>query len=198
MIVATWNLAAQASAAHEEYLESLGADVLLVTEVPASAATGARSNGTMTLGQHYADVRGAEPADSALDFTARGSRDGVTYLSSVLPWRGMGGSQAERTLEWVERLDAAWPDGPVVWGGDWNHEMHGRVWVGCREGRDAINGLLERRGLVCRTAMLQTRQGARSIDHIALPATWSVRQVEIREAVGLSDHDGVIVECEPA
>ena len=198
MIIATWNLAARASDAHEAYLASLQADVLLLTEVLPSVGADAVSRGVMTPGPRFAALRGVAADDSGVDFTARGAKDGVTYLSSVLPWRSMGGPQAERTQEWVDTLDAIWPDGPVVWGGDWNHEMHGRMWVGCREGRDAINALLQRRGLTCHTAKLQTRQGARSIDHIALPSTWTVSRVEIREAVGLSDHDAVIVECEPA
>ena len=110
----------------------------------------------------------------------------------------MGGDQAENTRTWLGDLDWHWPDGEVVWGGDWNHELHGRMWVGCRPGREAILELLARRGLVCPTALLQTRKGARTIDHVAVPGTWRIDRVELVEVPDrLSDHDIVIVDCDP-
>lgn len=202
MIVATWNLGARATPSHEAFLDDLGADVLLLTEVAPTSPVATRSIGGMSQGQSYAALRGVQTCDdnglAMPAFTAGGGRDGVTFLSSVLPWRSMGGDQAVNTAAWLSELDSAWPEGDVVWGGDFNHELHGRMWVGCRPGRDALLELLERRGLTCPTTMLQTRKGARSIDHIAVPSSWRIGEVRLVEADDrLSDHDAVVVECEP-
>lgn len=196
MRIATWNLDAQGSPAHQEFLTSLQADVLLLTEVPADVDAVAFSSGTMARGQHYAALRGVNPLASSLEFASVGTHDSITCLSSVLPWRGMGGSQAERMLDWLRRLDEAWPSGEVVWGGDWNQELYKRCWVGCREGQEAIKALLERRGLQCPTTELQMRNGGRGINHIAVPASWHVTHAALVDCGRLSDHEAVVVDVE--
>jgi hypothetical protein len=197
VIIATWNLDARTSEECENFLRSLRADVLLLTEAP-STVDAVLSEGVMERGQHYAGLRGAVGHDGSPPFTARGVRDDVTFLSTVLPWRSMGGSQSENTTKSLVALDRSWPEGDVVWGGDWNHELHGRLWVGCREGRAAILALLARRRLVCPTTLLQARGGERSIDHIAVPETWRINAVRVVAAnARLSDHDAVVVDCQP-
>ncbi len=198
MIIATWNLDAIVSEEHEDFLRSLQADVLLLTEAPSTLDADVLSEGVMERGQHFAGLRGAVGHDGSPFFTAGGVRDGVAFLSSVLPWRSMGGSQSENTAKWLVELDRSWPEGNVVWGGDWNHELHGRLWAGCAEGRAAILALLVKHRLVCPTSLLQARGGERSIDHIAVPETWRINAVRVVQAdARLSDHDAVVVDCQP-
>jgi hypothetical protein len=198
LIIATWNLDAKASEEHEAFLKTLEADVLLLTEVPPTVEADVLSEGVMTRGQHYAGLRGVVGLNRGPAFAVRGVRDEATILNSVLPWRSMGGVQSENTEKWLRELDLSWPGGDVVWGGDWNQELHGRLWVGCREGRAAILALLGRHRLVCPTTLLPARGGERSIDHIAVPETWRVNAVRVVQADGrLSDHDAVVVDCQP-
>ena len=192
MRIATWNLAARRTPAHEQLLTSLCADVLLLTEVHVDTQADARSAGTMELGQSYAAVRGADATSTRSAWSAAGTRGGVTFVSSVLPWRIP--SQARRTVKLVRELDDAWPEGHVVWGGDWNHELQGRLWVGSKEGRAAIADLLERRNMVCPTVGLPARKGDRSIDHIAVPSSWRVTSACVIDCASLSDHDAYVVE----
>ena len=88
---------------------------------------------------------------------------------------------------------------PTVWGGDWNHAMAGRDWSGSKQGRRSLLEAVDQLGLQLPTADSPHQiEGLLSIDHIAVPAEWSVLEVEHRPAlVGgakISDHDAYVVE----
>ena len=65
--------------------------------------------------------------------------DGTTYCSSILPWRScgtrapwVGATHADKTAAAMAELDAALPDTPLIWGGDWNHALDGREYAGAK------------------------------------------------------------------
>ena len=129
--------------------------------------------------------------------------EGWAICASILPWRTCGArspwtgaSTAERTASAVTAIEAA---APTVWGGDWNHAMSGREWAGAKAGRQHILDAVERLSLQVPTAGAPHQiDGLLSIDHIALPADWDVRDVEHHPAFAagarLSDHDAYVVE----
>ena len=131
--------------------------------------------------------------------------DGLRVASSILPWRNGGGAppwagqdQGSRTAAAVTSIRAA---APVVWGGDWNHELTGRLYAGSKDGQTSILGALDHLGLSAPTEASPHRlPGALSIDHVAVPAFWTVVAVErvsaIVDGVELSDHDAYVVEIE--
>ena len=86
-------------------------------------------------------------------------------------------------------------------GGDWNHELTGRMYAGSMGGRMSILGALDRLGLTAPTNESPHRLvGAYSINHVANPAFWAAASVErvsaIVDGVELSDHDAYVVEIE--
>jgi hypothetical protein len=133
----------------------------------------------------------------------------VTVWSSILPWPSCGPDAPwfgvghnDRVRSAVASLLTHRPDGDLIWGGDWNHSLHGRV-LGSREGRDSIIRLVDELGLqVPCTELPHQIEGVFSIDHIAVPACWQVQGTEHVEAadgsVRLSDHDLYIVEVDAA
>lgn len=103
-----------------------------------------------------------------------------------------------RTVAAVEAVEAA---RPVIWGGDWNHELAGRLYSGSAFGRTRILAALDTLGLEAPTNRSPHRlPGATSIDHIAVPAFWTVATVErvsaIVDGMELSDHDAYVLEIE--
>jgi endonuclease/exonuclease/phosphatase family metal-dependent hydrolase len=134
------------------------------------------------------------PASAAADL------DGTVYCSSVLPWRScgsgppwVGGRHADKTAAVVADLDAALPEGPLVWGGDWNHALVSPEYGGSLAGRRHIVDFLQRRRLNAPTAALPHRiAGLAAIDHIAVPD--SAASACRFSAEGLSDHDGYVVQ----
>ncbi|MCM3515476.1 endonuclease/exonuclease/phosphatase family protein [Nocardioides sp. P86] len=148
---------------------------------------------------------------------------GRRFCSSILPWRSCGSREpwavgrgpwavgrgpwavgrgpwagantTERTIDTVGAIRQAAPD---IWGGDWNHALHGREFAGSKAGRDHLLTALAELGLHAATTDAPHQiEGLRSIDHIAIPATWSTR-VEHHSALldegRLSDHDAYVVE----
>jgi hypothetical protein len=88
-----------------------------------------------------------------------------------------------------------------VWGSDWNYELTGRLFTGSIEGRARILRALDDLGLAAPTDTAPHRiPQARSIDHVAVPAFWTVTAVEhissIVDGIALSDHDAYVVTIE--
>ena len=93
--------------------------------------------------------------------------------------------------------------GDRVWGGDGNHAMEGPDHAGSRAGQAAIRQLVADAGLVVATRNApHAIEGLSSIDHIAVPAAWTVtspRRIDATaEGRRLSDHDAYVVEAGPA
>lgn len=212
MRIATWNLEGKWAARHHWLIRSLQADVLLLTEVPDQVEIPGLNihftEGEMQPGRRWAAVASGAPLQALPDphgATALAEIDGLRVASSILPWRNSGGDppwagerQASRTATAVADIEKS---APIVWGGDWNHELAGRLHAGCRDGRTSILGALDRLGLSAPTAASPHRSvGAHSINHVAVPAFWAVASVErasaIVDGVELSDHDAYIVEIE--
>lgn len=212
MRIGTWNLAGRWSDARAEFLAGLACDVLLLTEVHhETRVTGMRGRTTyglmapdrfwaavFTSGPHlaYPDPHGA---------AAMVVVDGVTFVSSVLPWRSCGAGfpwlgerHADKTAHAVAPI--ARLRQPVVWGGDWNHALEGPERVGSKEGREHIFGVLDALGLQVPTGELPAQGSDCSIDHVAVPKEWVLIGAEQvpAEADGkrLSDHDAYVVEVE--
>jgi hypothetical protein len=127
----------------------------------------------------------------------------LRICSSILPWKGSGarvpwtgGNTAERTASAVAAVESATP---TLWRGDWNHALSGREWAGSLEGRRRILDAVERLSLQVPTGDAAHQiDGLLSIDHIAVPASWTVLAVEHHPAfvddVRISDHDAYVVE----
>ncbi|MGN6782946.1 MAG: endonuclease/exonuclease/phosphatase family protein [Marmoricola sp.] len=212
MRIATWNLEGKWTLRHRHLAESLDADLLLLTEVPDRVAiAGMRvhlTQGEMQPGRRWAAVAARTPISPLPDphgATALADVDGLRVASSVLPWRNCGNSfpwtgpdQGSRTIAAVTDIEAA---NPVIWGGDWNHELAGRIYAGSVAGRARILAALDLLGLDVATARAPHRlPGATSIDHVAVPSFWSVTSAErvssIMEGIALSDHDAYVVNME--
>ncbi|MGN6605644.1 MAG: endonuclease/exonuclease/phosphatase family protein [Jatrophihabitans sp.] len=205
--IASWNMEGRWSARHAALIEQLDADVLLLTEVH-------RDLDPVSLGFHHstpmmrphkwwaaiasprpmAALPDPHPASVAADV------DGVTFVCSILPWRGasgepwQGSAHGERTETAVAALTGVLERRPLVWGGDWNHAMSGLESAGSRRGRRSIQSALDHAGLAVPTADLPHRiEGLLSIDHIAVPQEWTLLDAERVDATGLSDHDAYAV-----
>jgi hypothetical protein len=97
----------------------------------------------------------------------------------------------------VKQLVGALPHQGPVWGGDWNHALSGDEWAGTQGGRAHVLAAVDLLGLQVLTAELPHRlDGLLSIDHIAVPTSWSVRDACRLDATGLSDHDCYVVDVE--
>lgn len=210
MRIATWNLEGKWTPAHRSLIESLCADVLLLTEVPAGVAVPGleihHTEGEMQPGRRWAAVasRAAlRPLPAPHGATALAEVDGIRVASSILPWRScgaalpwVGSTQGSRTADAVSRISAAHPS---VWGGDWNHELTGRLYTGSAEGRTRLHRALADLRLQTPTATAPHRIAtATSIDHVAVPEAWSVTAVDrvsaVVDGVALSDHDAYVVD----
>ena len=125
---------------------------------------------------------------------------GVTYCSSILPWRGAhsvapwtGHNHAAKTGATVDQL-APHLSADVVWGGDFNHAMTGTERAGSMAGRGHIQELLRSLRLRVPTTHLAHRiPGLLSIDHIAVSNDSVVSSAQRFDATGLSDHDAYVV-----
>jgi hypothetical protein len=148
-----------------------------------------------------------EPLEDPHPASAMARIDGLTFVSSVLPWKGCGGGppwegqgHADKTLNAVQQLRAI-PHAPLIWGGDWNHALSGREMAGSKGGRAHVLAVVDALGLVVPTAVLAHRiPGLRSIDHVAVPRTASVqaahRVAAEHKGARLSDHDAYVVTIE--
>lgn len=212
MRIATWNLEGKWTPRHHWLVRSLRADLLLLTEVAESVEVPGLSihftEAEMQPGRRWAAVAAnarLRPLPDPHGATALAEVDGLRIASSILPWRNSGGAppwtgedQGSRTAAAVAAIENA---APIIWGGDWSHELAGRLYAGSRDGRTSILGALDRLGLSAPTDVLpHPVADAHSINHVAVPAFWAVASVERVSAnvdgVELSDHDAYVVEIE--
>lgn len=212
MRIATWNLEGRWTPRHHRLLRSLQADLLLLTEVVDAVEVPGHSihftEAEMHPGRRWAAIASSarlRPLPDPHGATALAEVDCLRIASSILPWRNSGGAppwrgddQGSRTATAVATIETS---APIVWGGDWNHELTGRLYAGSKGGRMAILGVLDRLGLSAPTIASPHRLvGATSINHVAVPAFWTVTSVErvsaIVDGVELSDHDAYVVEIE--
>lgn len=138
MRIATWNEAGRWSPRHEALMLEVAADVWLLIEVhhrvTVDRFVSYPSSADMASHRHWAAVLSnregtgplcPHPASSAVTI------DGTTYCSTVLPWRTSGsqpwadGGTAKRTARVVRSITGNLAGRTVVWGGDWNHALHG-------------------------------------------------------------------------
>lgn len=213
MRIGTWNVDARWDQRHQTLIDEQTCDVWLLTETPETLTmpgfTTHVTRGRMSRQQHWAAIlaHNVAPADDPDAATAAATVNGITVWSSVLPWPSCGPDTPweghrhdDRIHTALDRLRAQAPAGELIWGGDWNHTLQGRI-IGSRTGRNTLLSVIEDFGLQVPTAALPHRlEGATSIDHIGIPATWHVRTAQrIRaEAAGqrLSDHDMYVIEVD--
>lgn len=206
--------------AHVEFLAELRCDVLLLTEVPHGLDLGGSEmvrTGTMGAGasKDWAAVWTAGSLtgrESGHAWSAAAEVDGTLFVSTVLPWNlvkasghwpGPEATTGERVASSLGQIGPLLRghDGPVVWGGDWNHALEGLEKAGSLEGRSAIAELLNELGLAVPTAQLpHPDEGRLSIDHVAVRVGWEIAGAERVIAVGddecrLSDHEAYVVEA---
>jgi len=138
--------------------------------------------------------------------SAMAASRGLTFCSSILPWRScgndpwVGARQVDKTEAATATLLESLPQTDLVWGGDWNHALTGREYVGTNAGRAHLAKAIDRLGLQVPTTGVAARhsQGL-SIDHVAVPADRRVISAERLAASNLSDHDAYVVEiADPA
>jgi endonuclease/exonuclease/phosphatase family metal-dependent hydrolase len=211
--VGTWNLAGRWTAAHGDLLLALDCDVLLLTEVSERLELRGYA---MHMTEHLMAARrrwagvlaktALEPLEDPHPASALAVVEGVPYCSSILPWRGCGsrfpwldGRHVDRTERALKDLTANLPQGPVVWGGDWNHALTGREYAGGIGGRRHLVEAVRLLDLqVPTTDLPHAIDGLLSIDHIAVPTGATVRSatrvVASVEGRRLSDHDAYVVE----
>lgn len=207
--IGTWNLAGRWSDDHPAFLTVLRCDVLLLTEVSdrveVPGMVGHVSRRQMARRRHWAGIwsrHSMTPIPDPHGASAMAEILGYRFCSSILPWRScgsrepwVGSNTAERTIDAVDAIRRAAPE---IWGGDWNHALHGREYAGSKAGREHLLTTLAELDLHVATAHAPHQiEGLRSIDHIAIPAAWSTR-VEHHSALlaegRLSDHDAYVVE----
>jgi endonuclease/exonuclease/phosphatase family metal-dependent hydrolase len=208
MRIGTWNLAGRWTIGHQRLLAGAACDIWLLTEIaPATSLEGYHLDltpGQMSRGQHWAGIahRGpCAPLDGIHIASAAANIGEIVVCASVLPWNGAGRywldpthGTGPRTRRAVEQIDSRLPTGCVVWGGDFNHTLAGKPVVASRHGRDAINAMITRRNMTAPTTALRHRITGGSIDHILIPAVWTVTQAERIEVGTLSDHDAYTVD----
>lgn len=210
--IGSWNLAGRWSPAHSELLTGLDCDVWLLTEVrdvvDLPGYYGHLAVGEMAVGRRWAGVFSRAPFTASADSHAASGCavvDGVTFCSTVLPWRSCGpvrwgeGSHAERTAQALHTLVGSLPRGGLVWGGDWNHSLFGPEWAGSKAGRVHIEDALNELGLQVPTRGLGHRlDGVGTIDHVAVSRAATVADARRVSGIGpdgaLSDHDAYVVE----
>lgn len=209
MRIGTWNMEGRRSADALTFLGDQACDVLLLTEVPTGLAlqgygmTEARP--LMRAGVHWAAVASRSPLDDLVSphpATTAAVIDGTTFVSSILPWRGCGDvapwTGTDHLTRTTATLAALEPflrsQDRLVWGGDWNHALHGPERAGSKAARAYLLRLVEELSLTVPTAILAHRiPGIFSIDHIATPtsqpADAAVRVQATQGERRLSDHD---------
>lgn len=217
MRIGTWNVENRLmTKQHEDLLRDQQCDVWLLTELHRSWADehgttvldfhSHLSKGVMGHNHHWAAVLSLLPLERLKDphpASAAAKINGVTYCSTILPWRGVkagaepwaGSNHAEMTASAIEELLRNVPKENLVWGGDWNHSLIGKESAGSMGGRQHVHGAIEKLALNVPTSVLSHRGDyCLAIDHIGVPMTWKVDSAKRIDAEGLSDHDMYIVE----
>lgn len=216
MRIGTWNMAGWLKPGWRDLLLHADCDVWLLTEVNEAVELPGysvhRAEARMAARRHWAAVLSKAPLTPLPDphpASAAAVVDGVTYCSSILPWRSSPGEpmwpgaepprnlHAGRTGYALKTLLAQLPRQQLVWGGDWNHALSGTESAGSLGGRARLLAAVEELDLQVPTAHLPHRlDGLLSIDHVGVPTTWTVRAAERVDARGLSDHDCYVVDAE--
>ena len=211
MRIGTWNLAGRWTGSHADLLKQSDCDVWLLTEVRGDVTLDEYechvTVGMMTSRRHWAGVFSRSPLVALPDphpASAAAEVDGVTYVSSILPWRSCGAKPPWTGRKHYDRLTATLqellphlPSQDLVWGGDWNQALVGVEYAGSKAGRQELLRRLDDIDLMVPTAALShQRPGSTSIDHIAVGNRASVVSVARCPAPTLSDHDLYIIELE--
>ncbi|NEK57043.1 endonuclease/exonuclease/phosphatase family protein [Geodermatophilus sabuli] len=198
----------------QEFLLTADCDVWLLTEVNETVELPGydmhRGKARMAARRSWAAVFSRASLTALPDphvASAAAVVDGITYCSSILPWRDSGGEptwpgaepkpnmHSGRAKYAVDMLLHELPRHDLVWGGDWNHAISGEERTGSKGGRAYVLAAVEELDLQVPTSELPHRlKGLLSIDHIAVPRHWSVGDAHRRDAQGLSDHDCYVVE----
>jgi len=217
MRIGTWNVDNRLmSEKHQEFIRRQNCDVWLLTEVHPDWAESEGttilhfhaqlSKGVMESNQFWAAVLSVLPIerlDDPHEASAAAKIEGVTYCSTILPWRGVkansapwhGSNHSEMTENAISALLRNLPKGDLVWGGDWNHSLIGKEHAGSMGGRHHVLEAVSQLGLNVPTTDLSHRGNyCQSIDHIGVPVSWKVESAERVDAQGLSDHDAYVVE----
>lgn len=156
MRIGTWNLNARWDGRHLDLIGEQECDLWLLTEVPSRASVpqfvGHLTTGRMARQQHWAGVFAREASSSIEPDAATAAAvtpHGLTVWSSVLPWPPCGAQspwdgvrQNDRVRYAVDALRSNVPLREMIWGGDWNQSLWGRV-VGSRVGRNVVLKLVE-------------------------------------------------------
>jgi len=221
MRLGTWNLEGAWSDKHALLMTDVGCDVWLLTEMSMKTSlpgfTIHATTAEMTPGRAWAAVavrsaldakpwkKDAHPASACVD------AEGLTFCSSVLPWRSCGRGHpwhgddtTSRTKHAVGQLVTALPPGSTVWGGDWNHAFEGTEAAGSLGGREEIRAGLRVLGVELLTASQPHRlDGLSTIDHLAVPVgtrlTAAPRRLSMQSGDRhLSDHDAYVADVELA
>jgi hypothetical protein len=138
--------------------------------------------GVMDRGRHWAGVlsrRALRPLSGPHPASAAAEGGGVTYCSTVLPWRScgprapwIGQRHADRAARALCTVLEGLPRSKLVWGGDWNLALEGPEYAGSLCGGDHLLVALAALGLQAPTAPLPHRLGGCTIDHVAVPRRW--------------------------
>lgn len=212
MRIGTWNLAGRWSAVHHRFIRDLDCDVLLLTEVSERVSidgyVGHLGEAVMASKRRWAGVFSREPISPLPDphpASALARVGDLKFCSSILPWRSCGNRppwigprHVDKTTHAVEHLVGVLPRTGLVWGGDWNHALHGREYAGSTGGRTALLKAVAELGLMVPTRDLPHRlEGLLTIDHIAVGQAESVRGVDRHvpfvDGRHLSDHDAYVL-----
>jgi len=216
MRIGTFNLAGRWSPLHHDFLMTLDCDVWLLTEVSERTRLDGfdlhLGEGVMAPNRRWAAVAATGTITPLADphpASAMIERAGISFCSSILPWRSCGsrepwgaGTHAEKTLKTLRVLETALPTAGLVWGGDWNHALTGTETAGSKAGRNALLATIHKLNLKVPTSEEPHRiEGISSIDHIAVPTDGAAGAERVAaEAAGmrLSDHDAYVVTTGPA
>lgn len=211
--VGTWNLAGRWSHERADFIAEQRCDVWLLTEVrddvDIDGYHGHFSEGVMVGRRRWAAILSQQPLQARPDphqASAAAEVDGITYCSSILPWRSCGSKppwvgfkHSDKTDAAVKELVEALPRTELVWGGDWNHALSGKEHAGSAGGRGHVLAAMTTLGLKAPTGTLPHRiDGLLTIDHIAVPDHRKVigahRVQARRNGRNLSDHDAYVVD----
>lgn len=217
MRIGTWNVQNRLTTeAHEKFILDQECDVWLLTEINRKWANEAGtkllnfnahlSKGVMGPNQHWAAILSVPPLtplDDPHPASAAADVDGITYCSTILPWKGVeagshpwkGSNHASMTESAIETLLSVLPTSDLVWGGDWNHSLIGVEIAGSMGGRRHLREAITRLALnVATTDLWHRGDYCHAIDHIGVPLSWKVESARRIDAEGLSDHDAYVVE----
>ena len=148
MRIGTWNLALRWSEQHRQLLLRQKCDVWLLTEVSPRALQPRNmiaefrchlSTQVMDRKQHWAAVLSREamiPIPDPHPASAAASIKGITYCSTILPWRGapskhpwVGDNHSGRTESTLAALLKQLPKSSLVWGQSYSAVGYRAIWV---------------------------------------------------------------------